>query len=143
MGRRPVHRLATKRNLRFLAVLLGGSVVVSLLTPIGPGPGRGRDHLVQNAVADSPTSTTGLTPASPSDLAEQVGGPAGPATPPSTSLCGRDDTPETGIQGDMSRADQESRRADEGYNCGLMVVGHHDLGGLGGGALGVHHDARG
>src|SRR3954451_16628351 len=46
--------------------------------------------------------------------------------------CGRFDRPETGIQGDVPRDDQLDGRALEGYNCGVAVVGHNDLGGHGG-----------
>ncbi len=53
----------------------------------------------------------------------------------SPALCGRDDTPETGVQGDVPLADQQSGRALRGYNCGLAVVGHNDLGGLAGGDM--------
>jgi hypothetical protein len=53
----------------------------------------------------------------------------------SPALCGPDDAPETGIQGDVPLADQQSGRADAGYNCGLKVVAHNDLGGQGGGDL--------
>ncbi len=42
--------------------------------------------------------------------------------------CGRKDLPETGIQGDVPRADQTSGRAEQGYNCGLALVGHTTLG---------------
>jgi hypothetical protein len=42
-------------------------------------------------------------------------------------LCGVDDLPEEGIQGDVSKADQDSRRAEKGYNCGLALVGHATL----------------
>jgi hypothetical protein len=44
-------------------------------------------------------------------------------------LCGMDDTPEseTELQGDVPRAEQESGRAEEGYNCGLALVGHEVL----------------
>ena len=38
--------------------------------------------------------------------------------------CGRKDLPETGIQGDVPMADQMSGRAEQGYNCGLALVGH-------------------
>jgi hypothetical protein len=38
--------------------------------------------------------------------------------------CGPEDLPETGIQGDVPRADQDSGRAKLGYNCGLALVGH-------------------
>jgi hypothetical protein len=41
--------------------------------------------------------------------------------------CGRNDLPEKGIQGDVSKADQDSRRAEKGYNCGLALVGHATL----------------
>lgn len=49
----------------------------------------------------------------------------------SPALCGAQDTRETGVQGDVPRADQLSGRAEQGYNCGLAVVGHSDLNGLG------------
>jgi hypothetical protein len=39
-------------------------------------------------------------------------------------LCGPGDLPETGIQGDVPKADQDSGRAEQGYNCGLSLVGH-------------------
>jgi hypothetical protein len=48
--------------------------------------------------------------------------------------CGTLDKPETGIAGDVPLADQISGRADEGYNCGLAVVGYNSLGGRGGNA---------
>src|SRR3954464_6089008 len=41
--------------------------------------------------------------------------------------CGADDLQEEGIQGDGSKADQDSRRAEKGYNCGLALVGHTTL----------------
>lgn len=45
--------------------------------------------------------------------------------------CGKHDLPETGIQGDVPKADQESGRAEQGYNCGLALVGHATLDGGG------------
>jgi hypothetical protein len=42
--------------------------------------------------------------------------------------CGKHDLPETGIQGDVPKADQDSGRAEQGYNCGLALVGHTTLG---------------
>lgn len=42
-------------------------------------------------------------------------------------LCGELDLPETGLQGDVPRADQQSGRAGLGYNCGLSLVGHTTL----------------
>src|SRR3954471_19737037 len=41
--------------------------------------------------------------------------------------CGRLDRPETGLQGEVPRADQLSGRAEQGYNCGLALVGHVSL----------------
>lgn len=41
--------------------------------------------------------------------------------------CGALDTPETGIQGDIPRADQDSGRAALGYNCGLSPVHQLEL----------------
>lgn len=59
---------------------------------------------------------------------------AGVAEAASPARCGPRDLPETGLQGDVPRADQESGRAAKGYNCGLSVVGHNDLGARGGNA---------
>jgi hypothetical protein len=42
-------------------------------------------------------------------------------------LCGRHDLPEGSIQGDVPKADQDSRRAEKGYNCGLELLGHSAL----------------
>jgi hypothetical protein len=58
--------------------------------------------------------------------------------------CAPGDLPETGIQGDVPRADQTPdpltgrTRAEAGYNCGLALVGHTPLGGPGSDA----HDGR-
>src|SRR5436190_2447459 len=41
--------------------------------------------------------------------------------------CGKDDLPEGEIQGDVPKADQDSGRAQQGYNCGLALVGHTTL----------------
>lgn len=48
--------------------------------------------------------------------------------------CGVLDRPETGVPGDVPLQDQLSGRADEGYNCGVAVVGYDPLGGRGGNA---------
>ena len=71
--------------------------------------------------------------------------PAG-AHPPdgdrSPAWCGWFDTPETGIQGDVPLADQQSGRGQQGYNCGLAVVGYNDLGGASGSDVtGIDHCA--
>lgn len=58
----------------------------------------------------------------------------GAAAASSPARCGAHDLPETGLQGDVPRADQDSGRAAGGYNCGLALVGHNDLGGRGGNA---------
>jgi len=50
------------------------------------------------------------------------------------TLCGPNDRPETGVPGDVPLADQISGRADEGYSCGLSLVGYSSLGGRGGNA---------
>ena len=42
-------------------------------------------------------------------------------------LCGRDDLPEGAISGDVPKADQDSGRAQKGYNCGLALLGHTQL----------------
>jgi hypothetical protein len=49
-----------------------------------------------------------------------------------TPKCGALDLPETGVQGEVPRVDQLSGRAMKGYNCGVALVGHSDLGGHGG-----------
>ena len=41
-----------------------------------------------------------------------------------TSRCGSLDLPETGLQGEVPRADVLTGRAFRGYNCGLALVGH-------------------
>jgi hypothetical protein len=42
-------------------------------------------------------------------------------------LCGKNDLPEGAIQGDVPKADQDSGRAQKGYNCGLELLGHTQL----------------
>jgi hypothetical protein len=42
-------------------------------------------------------------------------------------LCGKRDLPEGAIQGDVPKADQDSGRAQKGYNCGLELLGHTQL----------------
>ena len=49
--------------------------------------------------------------------------PPGSGPPP----CGPYDLPETGLQGDVPRVDQESGRAEAGYNCGLALVAREVL----------------
>jgi hypothetical protein len=58
----------------------------------------------------------------------------GVADAASSARCGARDLPETGLQGDVPQADRSSGRAARGYNCGLALVGHNDLGGRGGNA---------
>jgi hypothetical protein len=41
--------------------------------------------------------------------------------------CGKNDLPEGAIQGDVPKADQDSGRAQKGYNCGLELLGHTQL----------------
>jgi hypothetical protein len=60
---------------------------------------------------------------------------ASPATGAGTAPgCGKQDRPETGVHGDVPLTDQMSGRADQGYNCGLALVGHSPLGDRGGNA---------
>src|SRR3954454_2348770 len=54
--------------------------------------------------------------------------PAGTVVRQSDHLCGANDLPENGIQGDVPKADQDSRRAEQGFNCGLALVSHLSLG---------------
>lgn len=56
-----------------------------------------------------------------------IAGPAARAESDRHALCGPEDLPETGIQGDVPTADQKSGRAEMGYNCGLALVGHATL----------------
>ncbi len=42
-------------------------------------------------------------------------------------MCGKDDLREGKIQGDVPKADQDSGRAQKGYNCGLELLGHTQL----------------
>jgi hypothetical protein len=60
--------------------------------------------------------------------------PTGRAASPTGPQCGALDRPETGIQGDVPRADQLSGRAFQGYSCGLALVGYNNLGHRGGNA---------
>ncbi len=48
--------------------------------------------------------------------------------------CGLFDRPETGVAGNVPAADQASGRADEGYSCGLSLVGYNSLHKRGGNA---------
>lgn len=59
-----------------------------------------------------------------------------PLSPPLELGCGANDTPELGIQGNIPREDQESGRAELGYNCGLSPV--HQLA-LSGAVQGYDH----
>src|SRR5581483_2743566 len=43
-------------------------------------------------------------------------------------LCGSADLKEGAIQGDVPKADQDSGRAQKGYNCGLALLGYTSLG---------------
>ena len=49
----------------------------------------------------------------------------------SPALCSPLDGPETGMQGDVPLIDQLNGRAEDGYNCGLSVVGYDSLDGRG------------
>jgi hypothetical protein len=55
--------------------------------------------------------------------------PQGRADARATS-CGKNDLPETGLQGEVPLRDQLSGRARKGYNCGLALVGHTFLKGV-------------
>jgi hypothetical protein len=55
--------------------------------------------------------------------------PVLPSQAAGTYRCGRLDMPETGLQGEVPIADQLSGRAQQGYNCGLALVGHVSLSG--------------
>jgi hypothetical protein len=55
--------------------------------------------------------------------------------------CGRNDKPETGLQGEVPLKDQLSGRALKGYNCGLALVGHASLKGAAGNVAWAGHCA--
>ncbi len=78
---------------------------------------RERSRFVSVLVAAAALTVGGLVPTARADSTH------------SPAVCGLNDTPETGIQGDVPKADQQSGRAEHGYNCGLAVVGHNGLGG--------------
>src|SRR4051794_23019292 len=44
-------------------------------------------------------------------------------------VCGAKDLTEGRIQGDVPKADQDSGRAEKGYNCGLALLGYTALDG--------------
>jgi hypothetical protein len=67
-----------------------------------------------------------LSQAGPFD-ARAADPPIGGVVAVQDARCGPDDLPETGIQGDVPKADQTSGRAERGYNCGLALVGHTTL----------------
>lgn len=52
----------------------------------------------------------------------------GPATPTDYGDCGPDALPETGLQGQVPRADQLSGRSKLGYRCNVRRVGQDDIG---------------
>lgn len=56
-------------------------------------------------------------------------GPATPGVEPSD--CGPGARPETGLGGQVPRADQDSGRSKEGYRCNLALVGQDTIGGRG------------
>src|SRR5918999_327078 len=66
-----------------------------------------------------------------------MGGPGGPvrvaeeataaAVPGEYGDCGPDALPETGLQGQVPRSDQESGRSKLGYRCNLRLVGQNDV----------------
>lgn len=73
------------------------------------------------------TVTAGFALVSPYASAEWDANPLTGVVTSQHYLCGRDDLPEGAIQGHVPKADQESRRAEQGYNCGLALAGHTPL----------------
>jgi hypothetical protein len=74
---------------------------------------------------------------SPFTVPEAMATAAAAAAVPATGTaprCGSRDLPETGVAGDVPLADQLSGRAEQGYNCGLALVGYSSLGARGGNA---------
>src|SRR5437764_15420280 len=60
---------------------------------------------------------------------------AGAALPSSTAAlakspatCDPQDRPETGLQGEVSLADQATGRSQQGYTCGVRLVGQDNIG---------------
>jgi hypothetical protein len=51
----------------------------------------------------------------------------GAATPQAVGDCGPDALPETGLQGQVPRADQDSGRSKLGYRCNVRLVGSNEI----------------
>jgi len=49
------------------------------------------------------------------------------ANEPAPPGCSPNDHPEVGLQGDVPKSEQETGAAEQGYNCGLALVGHVNL----------------
>jgi hypothetical protein len=95
------------------------------------GPAPGADVALDVSVDEHPSATAVAELATGSVLLQpevELGG----GTPSAAPACGALDQPETGVQGDVPLTDQLSGRADEGYSCGLSLVGASTLGGRGG-----------
>jgi hypothetical protein len=60
--------------------------------------------------------------------ADPAGGPAVFDGPVPRAECGPGSRPETGLQGQVPRADRESGRSSGGYTCNLRLVGHYGAG---------------
>ena len=100
------------RGFTRFAVAVVGMAVLSGAVPAG-----GHDEGAQPAATASGQTATLIPP---------------PDENRSPAWCGWFDTPETGIQGDVPLADQQSGRAQQGYNCGLAVVGYNNFAGASG-----------
>jgi hypothetical protein len=101
--------------------------------PSAPMGTRGTARLV--AVAALVAAALAVTPSPPAGADDGLlwwpTSPLEPAAARSDPQCGPQDLPEGRVQGLVPRADQDSRRAERGYNCGLALLGHTALGGGG------------
>jgi hypothetical protein len=84
--------------------------------------GKGRTALVGLAIVA--VAALVLPPVARAEWDSQ---PLGGVVTDQHHLCGEDDLPEGDVQGSVPKADQDSKRAERGYNCGLALVGHANL----------------
>jgi hypothetical protein len=98
--------------------------------PSAPMGTRGTARLV--AVAALVAAALAATPSPPAAADDGLlwwpTSPLEEAEARSDPQCGPEDLPEGPLQGHVPKADQDSRRAERGYNCGLALLGHTRLG---------------
>lgn len=133
--------ISVRRVLSCLAVLaVAQASAVVALQPPAPTPVDGElaAGTWERTPTTGPRTTTTATAdargldlevsAGPVEVDVEIGGDRRDDGPSDDVRCGDLDRPETGLRGDVPLVDQLSGRADEGYNCGLAVVGHDPIG---------------